>query len=275
MRGLGHAADRRAAARSGCASRPERSARAARRRRRAGSASSAHASASGIRSTPSATVLSAFSASTCARSPGSSPASSSARSTCPRYSARSVDVGLGHHQPRAHARGPGRQRVELRRQQVAHAPALARGLEVRGEREQPLDARGSRSAGVSRSACSASATASGRAPRAAGRGGRARHLRREGLVGLGRREREVERSLLGLADRGRERAVERAPLARRRPRDAAAASSGWAARTRSPSTITRPASRASAIAPIASSWSRCRSSPSATASSSRCASCDA
>ena len=118
-------------------------------------------------------------------------------------------------EPRADARAAGRQRRELGREQVRHPPPLARGLELVGEREQPLDAlRPVRRRQPQRLPGELDGLGRGAARRRAVRGGG--HGVREPGVRLPRRQRQVARAPLVSGHGVRERAVQLAVLARPR-----------------------------------------------------------
>ena len=117
-----------------------------------------------------------------------------------------------------------------------HALALARVLEVAGERQQPLAA--ALVAGGRQAQCLLGERDRLRAGAAGGRvrGGRCSTSAASAASGSCRGQREVERALLRLADASASAACSCAPLASgARLARAAAASNGWAARTRSPS----------------------------------------
>ena len=124
-------------------------------------------------------------------------------------------AAVGEQEPGAHARAAGRQPVELGREQLRHAPPLARRLELVREREQALDALGP----VRRRQPQRVLGQLHRLRRAAARGGAVRRggdgVRQPG-VRLSRRQREVAGAPLLAGHGAREREVELAALARAR-----------------------------------------------------------
>ena len=105
-----------------------------------------------------------------------------------------------------------RERVELGREEIGHAPALAGHLEVAGEVEQPLAALSRARRASRRSACSARTTASRAAPRAAAPRAAAAAIAASSSSGSLGREREVEGPELLVGDHGRELQVQLAAL---------------------------------------------------------------
>ena len=165
---------------------------------------------------------------------------------------------------------PGRQRLEARPEELGEALLLAGVVEVPAQGEHPVDVR--RLGGVSRQACAARSIASRVAPRAAARAAAASRPVASSssgtVVASARwRARRCSSATTSASPRWSSRCSSSAAW-----RLAAAARSGWAARTRSPSTVTTPAataaSRAAGLA-RSPSWPTRRSGCRAMASSTR------
>ena len=124
-------------------------------------------------------------------------------------------AAVGEQEPGADARAAGRQAFELGREQLRHAPPLARRLELVREREQALDALGPlRGRQPQRVLGQLHRLRRGAARGGAVRGGGDRV--RQPRVRLSRRQREVAGAPLLAGHRAREREVELAALARAR-----------------------------------------------------------